>query len=118
MRFYSIVIPVYNRPDEVEELLESLTSQTNQSFEVLIIEDGSENDCKAIVARFQDQLKIRYFFKENGGQGFARNYGFERAKGDYFIVFDSDCLIPSNYFEVVDRFLDEHPLDAYGGPDK
>ena len=118
MRFYSIVIPVYNRPEEVDELLESLTMQTLASFEILIIEDGSEKDCKQIVDKYTDRLDIRYFFKENGGQGFARNFGFERARGDYYIVFDSDCLIPPDYFEVVDRYLDEHQLDAYGGPDK
>lgn len=118
MRFYSVIIPVYNRPDEVDELLESLTYQTLKNFEILIIEDGSSNDCKSVVDRYSDQLDIQYFFKENGGQGFARNYGFERAKGDYFIVFDSDCLIPSDYFEVVDQYLDNHQLDAYGGPDE
>ena len=118
MRFYSIIIPVYNRPDEVDELLESLTHQSLQNFEVLIVEDGSSNDCKAVVDQYVDKLQIRYFFKENAGQGFARNYGFERAKGDYFVVFDSDCLIPSNYFEVVDKYLNDHQLDAYGGPDK
>ena len=118
MRRYSVIIPVYNRPDEVDELLDSLTRQTLKTFEVLIIEDGSANDCKAVVDRYADQLDIQYFFKENGGQGFARNYGFERAKGDYFVVFDSDCLIPANYFEVVEEFLNKHQLDAYGGPDK
>lgn len=83
----------------------------------MIIEDGSTLDAKEIVKSYQDDLDIHYYFKENGGQGFARNYGFERAKGDYFIIFDSDCLIPSNYLETVRNHLYEHHLDAYGGPD-
>lgn len=115
---YSIIIPVYNRPDEVDELLESLTQQTLKDFEVLIVEDGSSNKCEEICNKYRDQLTIQYFFKENSGQGFSRNFGFERAKGDYFIVFDSDCLIPNHYFETVDTFLKEHRLDAFGGPDR
>ncbi|NGP87777.1 glycosyltransferase [Fodinibius halophilus] len=116
--FFSVVIPVYNRPEEVNELLESLTKQTYKNFEILIIEDGSEEPCKDIVSQYKNTLNIRYFYKENSGQGFSRNYGFERAKGDYFIVFDSDCLIPSHYFETVNSFLKKQPLDAYGGPDR
>ncbi|MDX1639119.1 MAG: glycosyltransferase [Balneolaceae bacterium] len=115
---YSIIIPVYNRPSEVDELLESLTDQDYTDFEVLIIEDGSEERCEDVVDRYRDQLEIRYYYKENSGQGFSRNYGFERASGDYFIVFDSDCLIPSHYLETVDRYLASTPLDAYGGPDR
>lgn len=117
MRFYSVIIPVFNRPDEIKELLESLTQQTYQKFEVLVIEDGSSIKCEEICQSFADQLKIQYYFKENSGQGFSRNFGFEKAQGDYFIVFDSDCIIPADYFETVDSFLDENPLDAFGGPD-
>jgi len=116
--FFSVIIPVYNRPQEVDELLESLTRQSYQNFETLIIEDGSENPCKDIVEAYTDQLDIRYFAKENSGQGFSRNYGFDRGNGDYFVVFDSDCLIPPHYFETVNNYLEEHPLDAYGGPDR
>lgn len=116
--FFSVIIPVYNRPQEVEELLESLTQQSYKNFETLIIEDGSEDTCKHIVEQYSSQLDISYFYKENSGQGFSRNYGFKRAKGDYFIVFDSDCLIPSHYFQTVNDYLSEHPLDAYGGPDR
>ena len=117
MRLYSVVIPVYNRPDEVRDLLDSLTQQTYSNFEVLIIEDGSTQRCEAEVAAFGDRLTIRYYFKENTGQGFSRNYGFERAKGDYFVVFDSDTLIPPNYFQAVEAQLNTTHLDAYGGPD-
>jgi glycosyltransferase involved in cell wall biosynthesis len=115
--FFSIIIPLYNRPQEIKELLHTLSKQTYTAFEVLVIEDGSTKDAKDIVMSFKAELDIHYFFKENGGQGFARNYGFEKAKGDYFIVFDSDCLIPSNYLETVKNHLFDHHLDAFGGPD-
>lgn len=118
MRLYSVIVPVYNRPQEVLELLESLVKQTYTNFEVIIVEDGSNLDCKEIVESFSSKLDITYFFKENSGQGFSRNFGFDRAKGDYFIVFDSDCLIPENYFETVEKSLEEQYLDAYGGPDR
>ncbi|RZK59819.1 MAG: glycosyltransferase [Pedobacter sp.] len=115
--FFSIIIPLYNRPQEIDELLETLTKQTYMQFEVLVIEDGSVNDAADIVASYADRLDIKYFVKPNAGQGFARNFGFERAKGDYFIIFDSDCLIPEDYLEIVSANLFEHQLDAYGGPD-
>lgn len=115
--FFSIIIPLYNRPQEIKELLETLVLQTYKAFEVLVIEDGSVNDAEAIVNSFSDKLELRYFKKPNEGQGFTRNFGFERAKGDYFIVFDSDCLIPANYLEIVNNSLSTNYLDAYGGPD-
>ncbi|MDX1590345.1 MAG: glycosyltransferase [Balneolaceae bacterium] len=115
---YSIIVPVYNRPDEIDELLLSLTHQSFSDFEVLIVEDGSENRCKDVVDRYHDRLDIRYFYKENSGQGFSRNFGFERANGEYFVVFDSDCLIPENYFETVNRELQAKRIDCWGGPDK
>lgn len=118
MKFFSVVVPVYNRPEEVKELLESLQTQTFTDFEVIIVEDGSDNDCKKIVEFFQNSLDIRYFYKENGGQGFARNYGFGHAQGEFFIVFDSDCLIPSHYFELVYNTIKQENLDAFGGPDR
>jgi glycosyltransferase involved in cell wall biosynthesis len=115
--FYSIIIPLYNRPQEIKELLETLTHQTYRNFEVMVIEDGSVKDAADIVKSFSDQLNIRYFVKENEGQGFTRNYAFARAKGDYFIIFDSDCLIPPDYLENVEKRLSTDYLDAYGGPD-
>jgi len=115
--FFSIIIPLYNRPQEINELLKTLTKQTYLQFEVLVIEDGSKNDAKAIVESYANKLDVKYYFKENAGQGFARNFGFERAQGDYFVIFDSDCLIPANYLETVKNYLYEHHLDAYGGPD-
>ncbi|HEY0897176.1 MAG TPA: glycosyltransferase [Sphingobacteriaceae bacterium] len=115
--FFSVIIPLYNRPQEIDELLHTLTQQTYTQFEVLVIEDGSKNDAREIVAGYQDKLDVRYYYKENEGQGFTRNYGFKLAKGDYFVIFDSDCLIPANYLETVKNYLFEHKLDAYGGPD-
>ncbi len=114
---FSIIIPLYNRPQEIKELLESLTLQTYRDFEVLVLEDGSVNDAADIVKTFEDKLNVRYFVKKNEGQGFTRNYGFERAKGDYFIIFDSDCLIPADYLQIVNDYLKANWLDAYGGPD-
>ena len=115
--FFSIIIPLYNRPQEVDELLDSLTRQTYLPFEVLVIEDGSTHDARQVVEGYRDKLDVHYYTKPNGGQGFARNFGFERAKGDYFVIFDSDCLIPPDYLKLVAAFLKETPLDAYGGPD-
>jgi len=115
--FFSIIIPLYNRPQEIKELLETLVLQTYKQFEVLVIEDGSVNDAEAIVNSFSTELNVRYFKKPNEGQGFTRNFGFERAKGDYFVIFDSDCLIPANYLEIVSNSLATNYLDAYGGPD-
>lgn len=115
---YSIIIPVYNRPEEVDELLHSLTHQTYQNFEVLIIEDGSEFDCKSIVESYTESLDIHYHFKENSGQGFSRNYGFDRAIGDYFIVFDSDCIVPPHYLETVNQYIAFNKVDCWGGPDR
>jgi glycosyltransferase involved in cell wall biosynthesis len=115
--FFSIIIPLYNRPQEIKELLDTLVLQTYRDFEVLVIEDGSVNDAEAIVNSFTDKLDVRYFKKANEGQGFTRNFGFERAKGEYFIIFDSDCLIPADYLEIVNSSLATNYLDAYGGPD-
>ena len=115
--FFSIIIPLYNRPQEIDELLHTLTQQQYQNFEVLVIEDGSQLDAKDIVEFYQDRLNLRYFYKENEGQGFTRNFAFKHAKGDYFIIFDSDCLIPADYLTQVKTYLELHQLDAYGGPD-
>ena len=115
--FFSIIIPLYNRPVEIKELLQSLLDQQYQDFEVIIVEDGSRNKADHIIDQFKDRLDVHYFFKENEGQGFARNYGFERAKGDYFIVFDSDILVPSDYLLKVKAGIEKEGLDAFGGPD-
>lgn len=113
---YSIIVPVYNRIDEVKELLESLSKQTARNFEVIIVEDGSTQPCKAMTKNFTD-LDVKYFYKENEGRSIARNYGMERAEGDYFVFFDSDCVIPAEYFANLDKALTKNPLDCFGGPD-
>lgn len=115
--FFSIIIPVYNRPSEIADLLFSLQESEYKSFEVIIIEDGSSITCDAIVEQFQEQLQIRYYYQENSGQGFARNYGLEMAKGDYFVFFDSDCVIPIDYLSKLKEAIRERKLDAHGGPD-
>lgn len=115
---YSIVIPVYNRPQEIDEILQSLTLQTYSNFEVLLIEDGSDKTCVEVYEKYTSKLRIRYFFKPNSGPGPSRNFGFENAQGDYFVVFDSDCILPPDYFQEVERAMKETHLDAWGGPDK
>ena len=114
---YSIIIPIYNRPDELDELLTTLLDQSYTDFDVVVVEDGSTEDCLHIVKKYDQELSIHYYEKDNGGQGFARNYGYERANGEYLIVFDSDCLIPSHYLQSVDDYLQVNNVDAFGGPD-
>ena len=114
---YSIIIPVLNRPEEIRELLESLSHQEINSFELIVIEDGSTLKCNNIVEEYQSKLDIKYYFKANSGPGDSRNYGMNKASGEYFIFFDSDCLIPENYFSSLDIELGNRPLDAFGGPD-
>jgi glycosyltransferase involved in cell wall biosynthesis len=117
--FFSFIIPVYNRPDELDELLNCILKQTNQHFEVVIIEDGSKLSSEEVVKKYIDQgLSIQYLVKSNQGQGFARNDGFNIAKGDFFIILDSDALIESDYLEMVEKELNAKHLDLYGGPDK
>ncbi len=115
---FSIIIPVYNRPEEVDELLSSLTLQSFKSFEVVLVEDGSTKTCRHLVDTYSIHFPIHYIFKPNSGPGPSRNQGFAQAKGDYLIVFDSDCIIPPDYLSIVKNALQEHKWDAYGGPDK
>ncbi|MDN3688419.1 glycosyltransferase [Cyclobacterium jeungdonense] len=114
---FSVIIPVYNRPSEVLELLESLSRQSYPNFEVLIVEDGSEITCAAEVNSFKDRLDLTYHFQSNTGQGFARNKGMKLARGDYFVFFDSDCLVPPAYLKILDEAILNRSLDAHGGPD-
>ncbi len=114
---YSLIVPVFNRPDEVDELLDSLCSQTVKDFEVLIIEDGSQRDCKSVVEKYTDKLDVKYFMKPNSGPGQSRNYGAERAIGDYLIILDSDVVLPKDYLQAVENELRQAPTAAFGGPD-
>lgn len=115
---YSIVVPVYNRPDEVAELLESLSKQTDKGFEVLVIEDGSSVPCEEICKQYEKQLDLHYYFKPNSGRSETRNYGIARATGDWFIIYDSDVIVPPQYIATVRAELAKQPeVNCYGGPD-
>ena len=115
---YSIIVPVFNRPDEVDELLQSLVGQTLKDFEVVIVEDGSQKPCKDVGDKYAGRLDVKYFQKNNSGPGQSRNYGAERAHGEYPIVLDSDVGLPEGYLAAVDKELHDAPADAFGGPDK
>jgi glycosyltransferase involved in cell wall biosynthesis len=115
---YSVIVPVYNRPEEIKELLDSLTLQINRNFEVIIVEDGSTNPCQDVVDSYRDKLQLEYVVKQNSGPGPSRNVGYAMAKGDYMVVFDSDCIIPAEYFSIVDEALGKNEFDAWGGPDR
>lgn len=115
---YSIIVPVYNRPDEVDELLQSLTTQTCRDFEVVIVEDGSAIPCDEVVKRYADKMNLHYYSKGNSGPGMSRNFGAERAKGEYLIVLDSDVVLPEGYLAAVEAELQREPADAFGGPDR
>ncbi|WP_431135470.1 glycosyltransferase [Psychroserpens mesophilus] len=115
---YSFIIPVYNRPDEIKELLESfLTIHGTIPFEIVIVEDGSTIDCKSVIRNFSSHLNISYYTKPNSGPGDSRNYGMAKAKGNYFIILDSDCLLPAHYLSVVNNKLNHNYVDCFGGPD-
>lgn len=113
---YSVITPVYNRIDEVRDLLDSLAKQTCKDFEVVLVEDGSTMPCREEAEKPRG-IDVKYYYKSNEGRSIARNYGLERAEGDYFIFFDSDCVIPNDYFEILDAQLAQKPLDCFGGPD-
>jgi glycosyltransferase involved in cell wall biosynthesis len=116
---FSLIIPIFNRPEEIEELLQSLLVQDFKNpFEVVIVEDGSSLSCRELVEKFQSKLDISYYFKPNSGPGDSRNYGMNVAKGDYFIIFDSDCIIPPHYLSEVEKALHLNFTDCFGGPDK
>ena len=114
---FSVIVPVYNRIEEVKDLLTSLSAQECKDFEVIIVEGGSTMPCREEVNSYKDKIDVSYYLKENEGRSIARNYGLERAKGDYFIFFDSDCVIPSDYFRKLGIALNSNPLDCFGGPD-
>ena len=115
---YSFVIPVFNRPDAVDELLDSLTRQSFGAFEVVVVEDGSQVPCHDVCARHVGKLDLHYFSKPNSGPGQSRNYGVERARGEYVIILDSDVVVPPGYLQAVDDELRREPCEAFGGPDR
>ena len=115
---YSVIIPVFNRPDEVDELLDSLTRQTVTDFDVIIVEDGSSKRCKDVCDKYVDRLTLHYYYKDNSGPGPSRNYGVERAEGEYVLILDSDCVLPPGFIESINAELNANPADAFGGPDR
>ncbi|MBQ5937515.1 MAG: glycosyltransferase [Bacteroidaceae bacterium] len=115
---YSIIIPVYNRPDEVDELLQSLTEQSFKDLEVIIVEDGSSQPCENVVHRYASKLPLRYYTKENSGPGQTRNFGAEHSQGEFLIFLDSDCVLPPDFLKEVDAELSREECDAWGGPDR
>jgi len=115
---FSFIIPVFNRPAETEELLHSLSLQSQGGFEVVVVEDGSTLSSEPVVEKFRDRLNISYYFKANSGPGLSRNYGCERAQGQYVIFLDSDCVLPPEYFKTVSGALQTDYTDAFGGPDR
>ncbi len=117
-RMYSFIIPVYNRPEEIMELLESFSKlDFQEDFEIVLVEDGSTETSEKIVSQFSEKLTISYYFKQNSGPGDSRNFGMKRAKGNYFIILDSDCLLPSHYLKTVDSFLNKTYYSCFGGAD-
>src|SRR5574344_1214561 len=115
---YSFIIPVFNRPDEIDELLRSLTEQSYKDFEVIVVDDGSDRSCRNIVEGYEGNIDIHYYYKKNSGPGQSRNFGAERSKGEYLIVLDSDCVIPPDYLKDIDEELRNTLSDAFGGPDR
>lgn len=113
----SFIIPIYNRPEELRELLESLKAQSEEVFEVVVIEDGSQLPSDKVISSFKDYLPLVYFTKKNTGPGDSRNYGMARAKGTYFIILDSDCVLPVDYLKSVNEYLSKHEIDFFGGSD-
>lgn len=115
---YSFIIPVFNRPEEIRELLQSMTElRWEGTFEIVIVEDGSTLSSEKVIREFQDRLQISYYFKPNSGPGDSRNYGMRKAKGNYFLILDSDVILPPDYLKEVDSFLSAHFYDCFGGPD-
>ncbi len=115
---FSIIVPVYNRIDEMADLLESMKGQTDKGFEAVVVEDGSTEPCKDLCGRYASEgLNVKYFYKGNEGRSIARNYGMDRAEGDYFVFVDSDCVLPADYIESLRRALAENHTDCFGGPD-
>lgn len=117
MPYFSVIVPVYNRIDEVRDLLESLSQQTSKNFEAIFVEDGSTLPCGEVVKQYEGIIDVSYYYKENEGRSIARNYGIEHARGDYFIFFDSDCVIPPDYFAILEEELKHDFVPCFGGPD-
>ncbi len=113
----SIIVPVYNRPDEVADLIASLNLQSDKNFELVLVEDGSTVPCSEQAGQAAPDISIQYHYRDNEGRSPARNYGMEVARGEYFVFVDSDCILPPDYVERLREQLSEHYSDCFGGPD-
>lgn len=115
---FSIIVPVYNRPDEMADLLQSMAAQSDKGFEAVVVEDGSTVPCREVCERFASEgLAVNYFYKDNEGRSIARNHGMDRARGSYFIFVDSDCVLPTDYIASLRKALSRNYTDCFGGPD-
>jgi glycosyltransferase involved in cell wall biosynthesis len=117
MMNFSVIVPVYDRPDEIDELLNSLAVQSKKNFEIVLVEDGSSRPSNEVAGKYSEQLQIKYISKPNTGRSDSRNAGIKNASGKYFVFFDSDCIIPSGYFEILEKELKDNYTDCFGGPD-
>lgn len=117
-RFYSLIIPVFNRPEEIETVLSCLAKQTYTEFEIIIVESGSTNTSEEVVSSYKDRLDAKWFMYKNDGQGYSRNFGMTKAKGDYFVILDSDIIIDPDYLNNLNNSLNQNYVDAFGGPDR
>jgi len=118
MPYFSVIVPVYNRPEEVSELLDSLSKQTFKDFEFVLVEDGSSRKSDSLLGKYEQKFPITYLDRENQGPSLARNTGMEVAKGDYMLFIDSDCIVPPDWMQKIFDYLKEHPVDCFGGPDQ
>ena len=116
-KLFSIIVPVYNRADEIDAFLSSFAKQSSKNFEVIVVDDGSTDNLKEVMEKYQNNLKLKYFYQQNKGPGAARNLGMKKANGDIFIFIDSDCTVPTDYIEHLQKHIKEEDFDAFGGPD-
>jgi len=118
---YSIIIPCFNRADEVAELLESISQLKFDpaQFEIIISDDGSTDNTKKLVEQNKSKLQcdLIYLTQNNSGPGAARNHAMENANGDFFIFIDSDVTLSADWLFHIDLTLVEKKADAFGGPD-
>ena len=118
---FSFIVPVFNRPDELRDLLESflhLNNPDDVAYEIIIADDGSEPPLKEVAEAYSGTLPVRYFYKKNSGPGDTRNRAMQQAEGEYFIILDSDILLPEDYLTNLVAALKKHPeADLAGGPD-
>lgn len=115
--YFSIIIPVYNRPEELNELLESCLKQSFKNFELIILEDGSTIGSETIIKRYENHLTINYIQKANTGPSDTRNKGMQLSKGEFYLIIDSDVILPKDYLTEIYQKINQESIDCFGGPD-